>query len=179
MRGQKLTNGQIETALRVYGETGNACEAARQAGCVEGAVRALLARRGVAKQHDRHARLCDVALQKARKSLRGLGEDVEAFIANNLRTDSLEPRDLAALVKARADLAATIAKIADREDRRRTGLLERQKLRAELAGELVQKHEVAAMAKVVLLPSLDDDIDAGSGVAPEPGPADALSRDPS
>lgn len=177
MRGQKLTNGQIETALRVYGETGNACEAARQAGCVESAVRSLLARKGVAKQRDRHARLCEAALQSARKSLRGLGEDVEAFIANNLRTDSLEPRDLAALVKARADLAATIAKIADREDRRRTGVLERQKLRAELAGELIQKHEVAAVAKVVVLPSLDDDSDAGSGVAPQRGPADALSRD--
>ena len=55
-------------------------------------------------------------------------------------------------MKARADLAATIAKIADREDRRRTGVLERQKLRAELAGELIQKHEVAAVAKVVVLP---------------------------
>ena len=55
--------------------------------------------------------------------------------------------------------------------------VEVEKLRAELAGELVQKHEVAAVAKVVVLPSLDDDSDAGSGVAPQRGPADALSRD--
>ena len=118
-------------------------------------------------------------LRRARKSLDRLADRTDNYIHTNLDTNSLEPRDLAALLKAQADLASTRAKIADREDRRRTGLLERQKLRAELAGELIQKHEVAAVAKVVLLPSLDDDLDAGSGVAPEPGPADALSRDPS
>ena len=175
MRGQKLTNAQIETAIRVYGETGNACEAARQAGCGESSVRALMARGVLAKQRDRHARLCEVALRKSRRSLRGLGEKVEAFIAESLNTNSLEPRDLAALVKARADLAATITKIADREDRRRTGALERRKLRAELDGSLVQKHEVATVAKVVMLPPEDDD--HGSDVVPESGPADAVPRD--
>jgi hypothetical protein len=40
-----------------------------------------------------------------------------------------------------------------------------------------EKHEVSAVAKVVVLPSLDDDSDAGSGVAPERGTTDALSRD--
>lgn len=174
MRGQKLTNTQIETAIRVYGETGNACEAARQAGCGESSVRALMARGILAKQRDRHARLCEVALRKSRRSLRGLGERVETFITENLETGSLEPRDLAALVKARADLAATIAKIADREDRRRTGVLERQRLRAEIRGDFVQKHEVSAVARVVLMPPEDDD--HGSNVAPEPGPAGAVSR---
>jgi hypothetical protein len=39
-----------------------------------------------------------------------------------------------------------------------------------------EKHEVSAVAKVVVLPSLDDDSDAGSSLGSEPGPSDALPR---
>lgn len=41
-----------------------------------------------------------------------------------------------------------------------------------------EKHEVSAVAKVIVLPPLEDDEDSGSGsLGSEPGTADALSRD--
>lgn len=172
MRGVKITDAQLETIFRVYGETSNACEAARQAGVSEATVRGHLTRADVARARERHARLCEQGLRASRKSIKGLGAKVEEFIELHLGTNSLEPRDLAALVKARADLASTLAKIADREDRRKSGVLERKKLRAELSGELVQKHEVTATARVVVLPPLDNDDDGDGALAREPGAAE-------
>ena len=177
MRGQKLPADLVEKAAALYGENGNLAETARILSVPVSSLHGAFAKRKLARLRNAHAAALERGLRRARKSLDRLAERTDDYIHANLDTNSLEPRDLAALLKAQADLASTRAKIADREDRRRTGVLERQKLRAELKGELIQKHEVAAVAKVVVLPSLDDDSDAGSGVAPERGPADALSRD--
>ena len=108
----------------------------------------------------------------------------EAEAAHAQATNSLIARvNLAGAKDWRA--AMSLIEFRSTAERRRWDLV---KARAEariaqkrLDGSLpAEKHEVSAVAKVVVLPPLEDEhLDADRGVVPEPGPADRVPRDPS
>lgn len=133
-RGVPLTPEQTETLARVYGETGNYSEAARAAGVDPSVARRALERRGESSRAQLHARACDRGLREARKQLGTVAAIVARVIGvETAASVSLEPKDLAALANTLARLTDTRLALALAADRRRTGRLTRDKLRAEIA----------------------------------------------
>jgi hypothetical protein len=129
LRGVPLTPEQVETLAEVYGRTGNYSEAGAAIGVSPSVARRALLRRGESNRVALHVRACARGLRKGRKHLAKAADAVGEVLA--LGT-SLEPRDLAALTNAQARLTDALIALADREDRRRTNLLTRARVRAEI-----------------------------------------------
>lgn len=133
-RGVPLTPLQVEIIARVYEETGNASESARQAGCstasADRAVRKIRQR----KREDLHARACERGVREGRRHMTATSR----LLAGILSTETpdalvMDPKDIAAIANAltsatklRLDLAATLRKNAQAR-------LTREKTRAETA----------------------------------------------
>lgn len=155
---RKLTVAEVETIVRVWLETANASEAARQAGCNESTVRRVVARKRLPKSDDlyaqalaqeeaEHLALVTKARRKISKALDGADGDSLPDLARAVN-DSLR----AVSATRTAHLRATGQHAPD-------------------------KHNVNLAARVVVLPEMDELDDAPGGpVASEPGPADPVSR---
>ena len=104
--GVPLTPDEAATIVRVFHETGNASEAARQAGVSEGAARSVLRKARETTRHELHAR----ALARAERSYR------RALVANLTRLETeLEgaetPKDLVEVSKAMHDGLRTLSQV--------------------------------------------------------------------
>jgi hypothetical protein len=158
VRGVPLTREQEETILRVWYETRNASEAARQAGVAEHAARLALQRLREAKRGELHAR----ALAKVERQYR-------RTVAKNLSR-----------IETRLDGVKSTKAFCDATKALHDGLRTLSQVRiahAKLTGEHApEQQELTLAAKVALLPALDADTD--DPLASEPGTADPVPRDP-
>ncbi len=130
-KGAPLTPGQVETIARVYAETGNASEAARQAGCSADAAERCVARSAARHRAELYDRARDEGIRKAAESLdRGV-----TLVARMLGDDGngLAPRDVAALLRSVASLSAELRAVAEHRSRASLARLTREKTRAEIA----------------------------------------------
>jgi DNA-binding MarR family transcriptional regulator len=166
-RGVPLTVEQTELALEVYGRTGNASEAARAIGCEPSTVTRLLDRLRKQRRAQLHARACDRGLREARRQVDAVARLVHRVVSEETGAGvSLEPRDLATLANTLARLADSRIALADREDRRRSARLARQKTRAEIAALAARDDDTAGDVTVVVRvagdpPAVDADPAAG------------------
>lgn len=131
MGGPRVAPEMLKRAAEVYERTGYISEASRATGIAEETLRDAFNRLRIARNRSAHAKACEAGLRRARKRLDALGALVGGFIAEN--AGSIEPRDLAAVLNAAAKLSDSLGAIAEREDRRRSGKLAREKTRAEIA----------------------------------------------
>lgn len=132
--GVPLTPLQVEIIARVHEETGNASEAARQAGCSPDAVALRLKADANRKRSALHARACERGVREGRRHMTATSR----LLAGILSTETpdalvMDPKDIAAIANAltsatklRLDLAATLRKNAQAR-------LTREKTRAEVA----------------------------------------------
>jgi len=185
MGGPRITATQVETASRVYAETGSIREAAAAAGVSHVGLTQYFARERNFQKRTRHAEACDRGLREGRRSLRvsvGLVDSLlEKTAAGN---PDMEPRDIAALLNAKSNSIATLDKVAARVDAQKQARLTRAKTRAEiklLAGKLAGTY----VERVSLEGTSDDDLDARiaaklGGAAPDvtggPGGTPGLAR---
>ena len=133
-RGVPLTPSQVEIIARVHEETGNASEAARQAGCVPSAAVACLGSLKDERRRKLHTRACERGLREGRRHMTAASRLLAGILS--METPGalvMDPKDIAAIAnaltsttKVRLDLAATLRKNA-------LGRLTREKTRAEVA----------------------------------------------
>jgi hypothetical protein len=133
-RGVPLTPLQVEIIARVHEETGNASEAARQAGCVPSAAVACLDAMKNERRRKLHTRACERGLREGRRHMTAASRLLAGILS--METPGalvMDPKDIAAIAnaltsttKVRLDLAATLRKNA-------LGRLTREKTRAEVA----------------------------------------------
>lgn len=133
MGGPRITATQVETASRVYAETGSVREAAAAAGVAHQTLHDYFKRERIGRNRTRHAEACDRGLREGRRSLRvsvGLVDSLlEKTAAGN---PDMEPRDIAALLNAKSNSIATLDKVAARVDAQKQARLTRAKTRAEI-----------------------------------------------
>ena len=127
----KLTPAQVETLERVWLETANASEAARQAGCSERSVRRHVIRHALPKAAELYARALEQAEREHLATLRIARRKVSRFL-RSARTS-----------KAVAELtrAATSAL---------QGVTSTRMAHAKITGALVEKHEVNHSGNLVI-----------------------------
>jgi hypothetical protein len=131
-RGIPLTPQQIQQAVEVYTQTGNYSEAGRAIGVPPNTARVALLRHGEADRCQLHALATARGIRKARRGLdKGLSLLDRLLDAEAADGPGLEPRDIAALLNARARLTEVLLNVAEREDRRKQSRLTRAKTQAE------------------------------------------------
>lgn len=134
-RGTPLTPAQVETIVRVYAATGNASEAARQAGCETSSATRKLNQLRAQRRSELHARATERGIREARKGLRASEKLLRALLeaTEDPAALGLEPRDIAALINARSQNAKVMLAVAGRIEAHAAAKLERAKLKAEIA----------------------------------------------
>lgn len=160
MGGPRVTATQVETATRVYAETGSVREAAAAAGVAHQTLHDYFKRERIGRNRTRHAEACDRGLREGRRSLRDSVALVDSLLSRTTAdSPGMEPRDIAALLNAKSNSVATLDKVAARVDAQKLAKLTRAKTRAEiklLAGKLAGTY----VERVSLESASDDDIDA-------------------
>lgn len=133
MGGPRITATQVETASRVYAETGSVRAAAAAAGVSDVGLARLFRRQRMSRKVARHAEACDRGLREGRRSLRGSVALVDALLSQTTPdSPGMEPRDIAALLNAKSNSIATLDKVAARVDAQKQARLTRAKTRAEI-----------------------------------------------
>lgn len=132
--GKPLTPEQIAIIAEEYEKTGSYSAAARALGVDESTARKALKRRSNPTRSDLYARAEENGIRRARKDLKARSELINKILDPQHDPLSLgvEPKDIASLVRAQADLARTQLLIAERRERLRTQRLTRDKMRAEI-----------------------------------------------
>lgn len=164
-RGVPLTPEQTATIVRVFAETGSYSEAGRAVDVPPNTARDVVTRLADANRRKLHARACDRAVREARASLRRTAARVEGYVVTQLATDSLEPRDLAALYTSLARGSDALLAIREAESKRRTGRATRDKTRAE-----------TELARARLRVLTDWDVVLAHATEPERAALDAIRR---
>jgi len=133
-RGVPLTPPQVEIIARVHEETGNASEAARQAGCSTATADRAVRKIRLRKREELHTRACERGLREGRRHMTAASRLLAGILS--METPGalvMDPKDIAAIAnaltsatKVRLDLAATLRKNAQAR-------LTREKTRAEVA----------------------------------------------
>lgn len=161
-RGVPLTPAQTATIVRVFAETGSYADAGRAADVAESVARRVCLRRQESDRVALHASACERAMREAREGLRA-SERLIARVLGDGAADpeglGLEPKDIAALVNARAGNARSLAVVQERHEGRAEARLRRDKLRAEarliqarLDGTLpADKHDVTSKGEALAL----------------------------
>lgn len=154
-RGVRLTPEQVETVKRVWLETSNASEAARQAGCSHQSVLRTIVRQGL----DSSGQLYAHALAKAEVEHLAFVNRARSRLAAAL--DAAEDGAVPEIVRAANDSLRAVSQT-------RAAHLKVTGLAAP------EKHEHAVAAEVVVLPALESHGSPApqGAVAAEPGAAD-------
>lgn len=160
MGGPRVTATQVETATRVYAETGSVREAAAAAGVAHQTLHDYFKRERIGRNRTRHAEACDRGLREGRRSLRDSVALVDSLLSRTTAdSPGMEPRDIAALLNAKSNSVATLDKVAARVDAQKLAKLTRAKTRAEI--ELIRRKISGDHVDRVSLEHLtDDDVDA-------------------
>lgn len=165
MTRKRLTPDQCATIERVWLATANASEAAREAGCSHQSALRVIVRRGL----DSAGQLYAQALAKAERLHLALVRKARRRVSKALDQAGTDSEAVSELTRAANDSLRAVAAT-------RAAHLKISGLSAP------DRHDVtsggAPLAAVVLLPALDDDAPADGALAPEPGPADTLPRQP-
>lgn len=133
-RGVPITPEQLERASQVYGETGNVLETSRRVGIPESTLRTAFKRAGLAKRRELHTRALEAGIRKARKGLTRSLDLVDRLLNDeNKDGSSIEAREVAQLMNARAKAADSLLQVAQNADRAKQARLTREKTRAEIA----------------------------------------------
>ena len=134
MGGPRLTPEQIEEASEVFGRTNNTSEAARAIGVNESTLRAAFDRIRIARNREAHARACEAGLQEGLGLLMDVAHDCHGVLTRRISTPSgLEASDFSALGRAVNQAVATVAALAERDEKRRQARLARVKVRGDIA----------------------------------------------
>lgn len=152
--GAHLTPAEISEAAKIYQETGNLLETARRTGRPESTLRMAFKRLGLAKKREIHARAIEAGIRKARKGLtKSLDLLDKVLTEDSEHGPSIEPRDIASLLNARARAVDSLLSVAQNVDRTKQARLTREKTKAEI--ELLKKKASGEVSDVVLI-SQDD-----------------------
>ncbi len=156
MGGPRVTPKELETAARVFAETGNASEAARAVGRTESTIRAAFKAERIARIRDLHTLRLERGLRDARKQIVNVSRLLErVFDAESPEALGLEPADIAKLVQAFNGTVAQRIALADRDDRGRQAELLRRKTRAET--KLLRMKASGAYVDRVSVEGMSDD----------------------
>lgn len=157
--GRRLTPAQVETLKRVWLETANASEAARQAGVSEASARRYIIRKGWTKADELYAQ----ALAKAERLHLALVRKAHRKVSKALDQAGTDSEAVSELTRAANDSLRAVAAT-------RAAHLKLTGLSAP------DRHDVtsggAPLASVVILPPLDDD--AAGPLEAERGATDPL-----
>lgn len=158
-RPPKLTPAQVETIVRVWAETGNQSEAARQAGCSPQSAGRYIVAHGLDSAGKLYADACARGVRLAAQTVAKARRRIDMA----LDAGDLEVKDLTALAAQAHDGLRARALV--------------QMNHAKLSGALIDRTDVtsggAPLASVVVLPPLANDGAAPTdSVAAEPGATD-------
>ena len=157
-RGVPITPAQKRKLAQVFTETGNASEAARRAGIDE-----RVARRHLSPQAERarlYTRARDEGIRRGADAIDKSVTLIDRLLgAENTGRPGMEPRDVAALLRAQASLVAELRALREHTGRTKLARLTRDKTRAEI--ELLRgKIDGTHVDRVSLEHMTDDDVDA-------------------
>lgn len=131
-RGVPLTTAQKRKLSQVFTETANASEAARRAGVSDRAAREWLSPK--AERRRLYARARDEGVQAGAAAIDKSVTMVDRLLAaEDSDGPGMEPRDIAALLRAQASLVAELRALQEHTGRRIQARLTRDKTRAEVA----------------------------------------------
>lgn len=134
MGGPRLTPEEVEIASEVYGRTGDTSAAAAAINRNESTLRAFFERVRIARNRDAHVRACEDGLREGLGFLMDVARDCHGVLTRRISTPSgLEASDFSALGRAVNQAVATVAVLAERDEKRRMARLARVKVRADTA----------------------------------------------
>lgn len=134
MGGPRLTPEEVEIASEVYARTSDTSAAAAAIHRNESTLRAFFERVRIARNRDLHARACEDGLREGLGFLMDVARDCHGVLTRRTTTPSgLEASDFAALGRAVNQAIATVAALAERDEKRRQARLTRQKTRGDIA----------------------------------------------
>ena len=158
--GTPLTPAQVRTITRVYTETGNASEAARRAGVATSTVTRFLERTDKLQRATLYTRARDEGIRRGADAIDRSVTLIDRLLdAESTDGPGMEPRDVAALLRAQAALVAELRALREHTGRTKQARLTREKTRAEiklLEGKIAGTH----VDRVSLEHLTDDDVDA-------------------
>lgn len=121
-----LTTAQVETIVRVWAETGNQSEAARQAGCSPQSAGRYIVKHGLDSAGKLYADACAQGVRLAAQTVAKARRKIDAA----LDSEDLEVKDLCALAAQAHDGLRARATV--------------QMNHAKLSGAFVEKHDVTS-----------------------------------
>lgn len=173
-RGVPLTVEQLESLAQIYAITGSATAAAEELGVAVSTVTRALAALGEQKRAKLQRDAVAAGLLLAREKIETALDSVSDELADGLRTRSLEPTDINALVGALTKLSLVLSTVDRREEARRQGRLTRRKTLAEIAklserggDQLTEEERLALRALLSRRPGGKVDHD-GDGCSADP-----------
>lgn len=168
MRGVPLTPAEVARLVEVYERTGNYSTAGAALGLDPSVARRAILRRTESTRVELHARATARAIRASRRGMRA-SERLLARVLGDGAADpeglGLEPRDIAALVGARARVLDALLATEAAVDRRRTGRATRDRTRAE-----------TELARARLRVLTDWDVVLAHATEPERAALDAIRR---
>ena len=135
MPRQHLPPDVLTRLVAAFEQTGSVSEAARLVGIPRTTAGDALRRAALVTRRQIHARACEAGLRAGRRAVRAELTRINTYIETAVgdgTSPSCEPRDYAALVRAKTDVVRTLIACDERVGARRIEHLQRETMRAKL-----------------------------------------------